>query len=65
MPHDCRPRRTSTTQRVPPPPCPPGAWHDPPFARCPLLRMQPGLSPPRVLSPDPVTTPGCPVLGEC
>eukprot|EP00966_Prymnesium_polylepis_P279986 6468855-Prymnesium_polylepis.1 len=27
--------------------------------------MQPGLSPPRVLSPDPVTTPGYPVLGKC
>ena len=34
-------------------------------ARTPVCSMQPGLSPPRVLSPDPVTTPGCPVLGEC
>eukprot|EP00966_Prymnesium_polylepis_P140525 3245701-Prymnesium_polylepis.1 len=27
-------------------------------ARTPVCSMQPGLLPPRVLSPDPVTTPG-------
>ena len=33
--------------------------------RAPVCSMQPGLRPPCVLSPDPVTTPGCPVLGGC
>eukprot|EP00966_Prymnesium_polylepis_P307976 7117398-Prymnesium_polylepis.1 len=60
MPHECRPRclqRTRITHRVSPPPRSPDARHAPPPARCPHLSMQPGLSSPRVLSPDPVTTP--------
>ena len=38
--------------------------HTPPY-RCPHHRTPPGLGSPRMLSPDPVTTPGCPVLGGC
>jgi hypothetical protein len=65
MPHDCRPRclqRTRTTHRAS---RSPDAWHAPPPACCPCLHAPRGLSSPCVLSPDPVTTPGCPVLGEC
>eukprot|EP00966_Prymnesium_polylepis_P191203 4431730-Prymnesium_polylepis.1 len=68
MSHDCHPRRlqrTSMTHRVSPPPRSPDARHAPPPACCPYLCTTPGLSSPRVLSPDPETTPGCPVLGEC
>ena len=71
MPHECRPRcpqRPSTPQHAPSPPCPPlahGTPHRLLAARTPVCNMQPGLRPPCVLSPDPVTTPGCPVLGEC
>eukprot|EP00966_Prymnesium_polylepis_P156572 3617596-Prymnesium_polylepis.1 len=67
MPHECRPRyclqRTRTTHRVSPAPSSPDAWHAPPPARCPCLRAPRGPSSPRVHSPDPVTTPGRPVLG--
>ena len=37
----------------------------PSTARTPVYSMQPGLRPPCVLSPDPVTTPGRPVPGGC
>eukprot|EP00966_Prymnesium_polylepis_P227416 5262684-Prymnesium_polylepis.1 len=65
MPHECRPRclqRTHTTHRASPAPRSPDAWHAPPPPRCLYLRTPRGLSSPRVLSPDPVTTPS---LGEC
>ena len=71
MPHECRPRcpqRPRTPQHAPPSPCPPLAHGMPRrllAARTPVCSMQPGLRPPCVLSPDPVTTPGCLVLGEC
>jgi len=71
MPHECRPRCPQcprTPQHAPPSPCTPlahGTPRRPLAARTPACNTQPGLRPPCVLSPDPVTTPGCPVLGEC
>eukprot|EP00966_Prymnesium_polylepis_P026705 616830-Prymnesium_polylepis.1 len=61
VPQRRRARRTvSPLPRAPPTPNTPRRR-----PRCPYLRMPRGLSSPRVLRPDPVTTPGCPVLGEC
>ena len=71
MPHECRPRCPQcprTPQHAPPSPCTPlahGTPRRPLAARTPACNTQPGLRPPCVLSPDPVTTPGCPVLGGC
>eukprot|EP00966_Prymnesium_polylepis_P253541 5860331-Prymnesium_polylepis.1 len=70
MPHECRPcclQRTRTTHRVAPSLHFPDARCTPPQAlRYARALARPAAStPPCVLSPDPVTTPGCPVPGGC
>ena len=57
--------RRSMPRRPRAPPLAHGTPHRLLAARTPVCSMQPGLRPPCVLSPDPVTAPGCPVLGEC
>ena len=61
----CSARARRRMSRRPRAPLAPGMPRRLLAARTPVCSMQPGLRPPRVLSPDPVTTPGCPVLGEC